>query len=344
MDLSLTGEQVQLVDAVADLLAKHADPNLVRAAEPLGFDPALWDRLLELGLVAMSLDESSGGWGATALDLALVAEQIGRYVAPAPVVEAQVAARLLQRLESPQATKALQDIIEGNRLITLALHPTVDGRAALVPVGAVADAAVVLDGDRLLLVPLEGRRTGIENLGSMPIADVTVAVGDSDIELLAAGEDALSAFDSAIDDFLVLGANALVGIGARALEIGVEYVKVRKAWEVPIGSFQSVAHQLADSATAIDGARLLAQEAACAATDQPERFAELAALAFAFAYEAARDTTARSLHFHGGYGFMLEYDVQLYYRRARAWANIYSEPRRVYQRAAQRRYSLEGAR
>ena len=61
-------------------------------------------------------------------------------------------------------------------------------------------------------------------------------------------------------------------------------------------------------------------------------------MAFAFAYESARDATHRSLHFHGGYGFMMEYDVQLYYRRARAWANVYAEPRLVYRRVADRRY------
>ena len=61
-------------------------------------------------------------------------------------------------------------------------------------------------------------------------------------------------------------------------------------------------------------------------------------MAFAFAYESARDATYRALHYHGGYGFMLEYDVQLYYRRARAWANVYADPRVVYRRLADRRY------
>src|SRR5262249_6064635 len=131
---------------------------------------------------------------------------------------------------------------------------------------------------------------------------------------------------------------ALVGIGARALEIGIDYARERKAWGVPIGSFQAVSHRLADSATALDGARLLAYEAAWAASEQPERHSERAAMAFAFASESARDATYRSLHFHGGYGFMMEFDVQLYYRRARAWSGIYLEPRRAYGRVADKRY------
>lgn len=339
MDLALSAERQQLVDTFAGLYAKQAPPERVRAAEPLGFDRPLWDRLLEMGVVAMAVDEAAGGWGAAPLDLALIAEQQGRFVAPAPVVEAQVAARLLARLDSAEASGALAAAVGGDRLVTLGLHPARDGRAGLVPAAAVADDAVVLAGDRLLLVPLAEARTPVENLGALPVADV--AVGEA-ATVLAAGPAAADAFDAALDDFLCLTAAALVGIGARALGIGIDYVKERKAWGVPIGTFQAVAHRLADSATALDGARLLAYEAAWAQSEQPERAGELAAMAFAFAYESARDASYRSLHFHGGYGFMMEYDVQLYYRRARAWANVFAEPRVVYRRVADKRYGRVG--
>jgi alkylation response protein AidB-like acyl-CoA dehydrogenase len=289
-----------------------------------------------MGVVPMALPEAAGGWGASALDLALVAEQQGRFVAPVPIVEAQVAARLLARLASAPATAAREPVLAGERLVTLALHPARDGRAPLVPAGAVADEAIVLDGDRLVLVPLADARAVVENLGSMPLADV--AVGGAPSAVLEVGARAVDAYEAAIDDFLFLTAACLVGIGARALELGVEYVKERKAWGVPVGSFQSVAHRLADAATAVDGARLLAYEAAWALDADPPRAPELAAMAFAFAYESARDATYRSLHYHGGYGFMMEYDAQLYWRRARAWANVYGEPRVVYRRAADRRY------
>jgi alkylation response protein AidB-like acyl-CoA dehydrogenase len=340
MDLRLSAEQDQLVGAFRSLYAKSATPEHVRKAEPLGFDRELWDRLLEVGVVAMGVPEERGGWGASPLDLVLVAEQHGRFVAPAPVVEAQVAARLLARLDGRAASAALASVLADGRLVILALHPARDGRAGLVPAAAVAEQAVVLDGDRLVLVDLDGHRTGVDNLGAAPLADVTIPAGAPE---LAVGASARAAVEAAIDDFLLLTAGALVGIGARALEIGVEYVKERKAWGVPVGSFQSVAHRLADSATAVDGARLLAYEAAWAVDAEPERAAELAGMAFAFGYETARDATYRSLHYHGGYGFMMEYDVQLYWRRARAWANVYAEPARVYERVADRRYGPVGA-
>lgn len=330
MDLRLTDEQDQLVAAFDALYAKHASPERVRETEPEGFDPALWEQMGELGTVPMAVGEAHGGWGASTLDLALVAEQHGRAMAPAPLIESQVAARLLARIGAGQ----IDSVLDGERLVTLALHPSTDGTARGVPAGTVADDAVVWTGDRLVLTPLDGARCGFENLGSMPLADVEVGAGD----VLATGEDGRLAFEAAIDDWLCLTAGAMVGLGVRALEIGVEYAKERHAFGVPIGSFQAISHRLADSATALDGARLLTHEAAWAADDDVDRAPELAALAFAFATESARDASYRSLHFHGGYGFMMEYDIQLLWRRARAWSAVWGEPAAAYRRATDARH------
>lgn len=335
MDLRLSPEQEQLVEAFAALYGKESTPARVRDSEPLGFDKALWERLHEQGVVAMAVAESAGGWGASTLDLALLAEQHGRHVAPAPMIEAQAAARLLARLATPAASAALEAALGGDRLITMALHPVSGGEARLVPAAAVADDVVLLAGGQLVLQSLDAARVRVENMASMPLADVTV--GGSGV-VLASGAEARAAYEAALDDWLALTASALAGIGGRALEIGVDYVKERRAWGVPIGSFQAISHRLADSAAAVDGARLLALEAAWAADDEPARAGELAAMAFAFAHESARDATYRSLHFHGGYGFMMEYDIQLYYRRARGWANVYAEPELVYRRVADARY------
>jgi alkylation response protein AidB-like acyl-CoA dehydrogenase len=334
MDLRLSPEQDQLVDAFVGLYSKHSSPEQVRAVEATGFDPDLWPRLIDLGIVAMAVGEQQGGWGASFLDLAVVAEQQGRFVAAAPAIETQVAARVLAALGDAGAGP-LADALTGDRMITFAPRAARHGVAGLVPAGSVADDAVVLAGDRLLLVPLDGACTVVENLASMPLADVAIA---ESAVVLAEGADARAAHDHAVDEWMGLTGAALVGIAARALEIGVEYVRERKAWGVPIGTFQAISHRLADSAAAIDGARLLAYEAGWAADDQPERAAELAAMAFAFAYETARDATYRSLHFHGGYGFMMEYDIQLYYRRARGWANVFADPEHGYRRVAEQRY------
>jgi alkylation response protein AidB-like acyl-CoA dehydrogenase len=321
VDLALSAEQRQLVDAFADLYAALCTPAEIHAAEPHGYDPALWQRLIATGVVSMAIPESAGGYGASLVDLCLVAEQHGRHVAPAPVIEAQVAARLLARI-TDGASPLLAEIADGTLLLTLALRPSVAGTADLVPAGAIADAALVVVDDDVVLVPLEGRVTAVDNLGCMPLADLNDVTGD----VIASGPEAIAAFATAIDEWRVLTAAALYGIAARSLEIAVGYVKERQAFGRPIGAFQGVAHRLADRATEVDGAELLAREAAWSQDADPSRFSALAAMALGFAAETARDTTYFALHFHGGYGFMLEYPIQLYFRRARTWGAILESP------------------
>jgi alkylation response protein AidB-like acyl-CoA dehydrogenase len=337
MDLNLSDEQQQLVDAFGGLYAKESATERVRAAEPLGHDAELWARLKENGALEMAVDERSGGWGASLLDLALVAEQHGRYLGSAPLIEAQVAARLLARLGSGPARAVLAPAMAGERVVTLALHPAAGDVLSLVPAGAVADDVIFLDGDKVLHLAVQGGRHAVANIGSLPLADIGVP---SDVTVLASGHQAVGAFHEALDDWMILMAGALVGIGARSIEIGVAYVKERHAFGVPIGSFQSVSHGLADAATAMEGSMLLAREAAWSDGVEPARRPELANLAFAFSAESAREASYRSLHYHGGYGFMLEYDIQLYFRRAKAWPAQFAEPDVAFGRAAAQRLAL----
>jgi alkylation response protein AidB-like acyl-CoA dehydrogenase len=336
MDLNPSEEQQQLIDTFASFYDKECPVERVRAAEPLGHDSDLWSHLCETGALLMAVGEGSGGWGASLLDLALVAEQHGRHIGPEPLIEAQVAARLLGRAGGPASAAALGRIVEDGRLVTLSLHPPSGGSLALVPSGAVADEVVYLDADRLMCMEVADNRLPVSNLGSMPLADI--AVGPGAVELLA-GEQARALFELARDEWLALTANALVGLGSRALEIGVEYVKERQAFGVPIGSFQAVSHGLADAATAMDGAALIAREAAWAADEDAHRASQLASFACGFCADAARDASYHSLHYHGGYGFMLEFDIQLYFRRAKAWPAVFGEPASMYGRGAADRLS-----
>lgn len=335
MDLNPTDDQQQLIDTVASLYANEATTERVRDAEPLGFHKELWTRLEQIGITTMAVGESAGGWGASLLDLALIAEPQGRFVAPAPVIEVQTAARLLSRLDSPAAGRTLSAVLSGERLVTVAVRAAEGDTAELVPAGAIADEVIVLQGERLLLVDSGSRRHVVANTGSLPLADFAITADSIE---LGTGEEAHTAYWHAVTEWMALTANALVGVAARALELGVEYAKERHAFGAPIGSFQGVAHRLADDATDVDGARLLAREAAWAESAAPRRFAQLAAMAFAFAAETACRTTYDSLHFHGGYGFMLEYDIQLYFRRARAWGAVLAEPRALYRRVADERH------
>lgn len=342
MDLGLSDEQEQLVTSFGQLLAKASSGERVRAAEPLGHDAELWRTLLDTGAVTMGVPEEQGGWGASLLDLTLVAEVVGRWATPAPVLEAQVAARLLAALAaagSDAATAALGPALGGDQLVTFVPRPLRGGRAPLAPAGAICDAVVVLDGDAVRLVPVtDAERRPVENLASAPLADLELGARLDEATVLTSGPAAVAAFERALDEWLTLIAAAVVGLGVTALEIGCTYATERIAFGSPIGTFQGIAHPLADDATNLDGARLLGHKAAWELDREGPRSRELAAMAFAFATKAAEKATYDALHTHGGYGFMLEYDVQLHWRRVRGWPRVWGDSEAGFARAGAARY------
>lgn len=340
VDLGLTDEQEQLVASFEALFAKAASPERVRAAEASGVDDDLWRELTEVGAVAMAVPEEAGGWGADLVDLTLVAELAGRAAAPAPLVEAQVAARALAVSESAAARDELAARLDDGAVATIAVRPLVAGTAPLTPAGAVGRSLLAFDGDRLLLAPVDDAwRAPVANLASAPLADLVV--GD-DAVVLRDGPAARHRFEAAVDEWLILTAALVVGSGAAALDLGCAYAAEREAFGRRIGSFQAMSHPLADAATELDGARLLVREAAWAVDAGDRRSRELAAMAFAFASEASARATEHALHVHGGYGFMLEYDVQLHFRRARGWPRVWGDAEAAYQRAADARYGPTG--
>ena len=338
MDLALTADQETIRGVFADFFTAEAGPDRARAAEPLGVDGPAWNRLLETGAPGMGLPESAGGGGASLTDLAVVAEELGAAIAPVPFIEHAVTARLLF------ATGACPDaVVGGTEIATLALRPAQGGISRLVPAGAVAQHVAGLDGDRLVLASGDAPGVALGNHGCLPLADRPLG----DATILLEGTEAHAAHARALDEWRTLTAGALVGIGRTALDLGVGYAKERQQFGKPIGSFQAVQHLLADLPGLIEGARLLAAKAAWAGDGGPgingindldnndiTDFATLAGMALVLAGEAAATATDRSLHVHGGYGFAEEYDIQLFYRRARAWALTLGDPARECRRIA----------
>jgi alkylation response protein AidB-like acyl-CoA dehydrogenase len=321
VNLGLTSDQEAVRELFASLFAKESSTERVRAAEPLGFDADLWAHLTQTGAFGIALPEEVGGGGAGLLELALVAEEVGRRLAPVPFAESTAAVRLLA---AAGAGDLLRQALDGSSVVSMATSAgPVDGQ--LLVDGAVADIVVGLDGEALVAV---GRPTDVvhqPNLGSMPLARWRAS---SVLEVLDRGERALRSFAVALDEVRVLRAAALVGLAAEAISIGATYARDRQAFGIPIGTYQAVAHPLADALVAADGAQLLVWKACWAHDTGTKSAPKLSAMAFAFAAEAAFAAAQHSLHIHGGYGFTEEYDIQLYYRRAKAWATAFTDPRR----------------
>lgn len=329
VDLELTDEQQSIVEVFGALADRWAPPAGLREHEALGFDAKVWEQLVGMGAPGMALAEADGGGGATLLDLALAVEALGARLTPAPLVEHAVAARLLSR-----AAALTPEVVEGTTIATTALHHAVDGTARLVPAGAIAGVVVALDDDRLVCRTGDPPGVATPNLADLPLADRDLAGAT----VLATGADAHALLETARHEWRALTAAALVGLAAGALEVARTYVLEREQFDVPIGSYQSIQHTLADAKVGIDGAQLLAYKANWACTEQPERAAELATMALLFAAEQARVASERGLHFHGGYGVMVEYDIQLFYRRAKGWALVLGNPRDELHHLADLRY------
>ncbi|HEY6531142.1 MAG TPA: acyl-CoA dehydrogenase family protein [Acidimicrobiales bacterium] len=340
MNFDFDDDQSSFRDMLQEFFEKSSPPTVVRDAEPAGFDRELWERTAELGITSVAVPEDRGGSGFGAVELAIAAEHAGRWLAPVPVIESTTATSLLAALPaSPDVDALLERAISTPTIVTVALHPVVDGIARIVPAGSIADVVLALRGDDLVAFDVGGALPQLPNLGSMPIADCPADGGT----ILVSGPEAVAAHGRAVDQWKALTAVALMGLAERALEIGVEYVLERHAFGVLIGKFQSIQHHLADDAATVLGGRLLAYESAWALANGEENASELAAMAFLFASKTAQKTAGDSLHFHGGYGFTMEYDIQLYLRRAKAWALLAGDPDAQYAALARARVAASEA-
>ena len=371
MRLQFTEDEQAIHEAFAAFFAKECPTEAVRKAAPLGFCRDLWQKLCETGAPGMALPESCGGGGADLRELGIVAGLAGSSIAPVPLVEHAVASRLLARLAEAGADLAsfagetadalLSSLADGSAIATLALRP-IDASEAinlasskeasdlpdrsqaptaasvptanLLPAGAVANVFLALNGDDLIAVSSPPPLVSLPNTADLPIANREIPIVSSEVATLASGTDAVSHFRRAVSEWQALTATAICGLGQRALQIGVDYALERHQFDRPIGSFQAVQHGLADAATELEAAYYLCQRSLWM-LDAEERDAQtFAAMAFLFTSEAAQRAAASSLHYHGGYGYAEEYDIGLYYRRAKGWSLIYSNPAQEYQRLA----------
>ena len=340
MDLRLTDEQRAVRETFAALFRKESTPQRVRIAESTGMDRALWQSYAQVEALGIGIPSDHGGADGGLLELALIAQEAGRRLAPIPIAETAAAARLLGRLGEKEL---LAPVLTGSNIVSLATGSRPVGDQLLVD-GAIADAVLAFDGESVRYVTRPDGQPTIprRNLGGLPLARWDVATGRS----LAEGEPARGEFARALDEVRVLRAAALIGLAEEAVQIGSEYAKVRMAFGQPIGMYQAVAHPFADILGALDGAQLLVQKACWALDSEQDDGPALATMAFVFAAETAYQASQHSLHVHGGYGFTEEYDIQLYYRRAKAWTVAFADPRRELLVLADRRFgpALPGGR
>ncbi|MFI7670401.1 acyl-CoA dehydrogenase family protein [Nocardia sp. NPDC049526] len=325
-DYSLSEDQTELRAVYAKFFKSRCPLEVVRAAEPTGFDKNLWEQLCGTGATTMALPESVGGDGATLVDLALVAEELGRVIAPAPWIDHVCAARLLARLDAlrPDAD-GVADVVEGRHMV--ALDPRIDAVAGirLIPAGAVADRIIVRDGDDVVALTFATRPGKVDNIGRLPMAWVDPAAADRRT-VLASGAEALAHYERALDEWRVLTSAALVGLVEETMRIAADFAKTRYTMGVPISTLQGISHPLANIAIVVQSGRNLARRAAWFLEYEPDVQPGLAAAAFVYMAEEAAKAATMAVHVQGGLGVTTESAASAYLVRARGWPLAAGDP------------------
>lgn len=323
LDYSLSEDHVALQDAYKQFFKTHCSIETVRAAERSGFDAGLWERLCAMGATTMALPESCGGDGATLVDLTLVAEEIGRSLAPVPWIDHVCAARLLGRLGALGADTA--GVASGEQLAALDARIDASPGVRLIPTGAIADHIIVRDGDRVVRLTFGTRPAKVDNIGRLPMAWVDPAAADTRT-VVAEGPDAVANYQRALDEWRLLTAAALVGLVEETMTIAAEFAKTRYTLGVPISTLQAISHPLANMAITVQGGRNLARRAAWFLDNEPDERPDLAPSAFVFMAEEAAKAATMAVHIQGGLGVSSEAAATAYLVRARGWPLAGGDP------------------
>jgi alkylation response protein AidB-like acyl-CoA dehydrogenase len=320
LDYSLTEDHEAIQDAYKQFFKSQCPIDAVRAAEASGFDKSLWERLCAMDATTMALPESVGGDGATLVDLTLVAEEIGRSLAPVPWIDHVCAARLLARLQTVDS-----DVVSGKQLVALDPQQDAASGGRLIPTGSVADHIVVRDGDDVVRLTFDTRPARVDNIGKMPMAWIDPGSADRRT-VVASGPQALAEYQRALDEWRLLMGSALVGLVEETMTIAAEFAKSRYTLGVPISTLQAISHPLANIAITVQGGRSLARRAAWFLDNEPDERAELAPSVFVFMAEEASKAATMAVHIQGGLGVSVEAAATAYLIRARGWALAGGDP------------------
>jgi len=363
LNLDFTEEQDMLREMVRGLLAQHASNEAVRALEddPVGYSPELWSQLGQLDLLGLLLPAEYGGSEMSMLEGVIVYEELGRSLAPVPHLVSCVlgAGALVRSGSDEQRSEWLPRVASGEAILTPAwLEPengfgplgvqvratgdggsfTLSGTKRHVQFASSAQRLVVLarTGDApeevdLFLVDPQAQGVTLTQQHSIS-SDTQYQVDFDGVQVteadrIGAAGSGWATWERVMEEGMILAAALANGGAEHTLEITVQYSKDREQFDKPLGAFQALSHYMADAKTAIDGSKVLTYEAAWAHS-KGRSLARLAPMAKMFACNAYRDTTAMAQQIFGGVGFTLEYEVQLYFRRAKQLQLSWNDTRR----------------
>jgi alkylation response protein AidB-like acyl-CoA dehydrogenase len=329
-DLLYSDVEEELRGAVRALLADRATPAAVLARTESGelTDGKLWRALaVDVGCAGLAVPEHLGGAGASWRETAVVLEELGRTVAPVPYFTSAVLATaallaagddtLLPELASGAKTAALAIPLSGTVPPSFSVDGAeVSGEATSVAGALAADVLLVPAGDDLFAVDAShAQRTPLISLDlTRPLYTVTLSGAP------ARRVGPAAAVEAALTAGAALLAAEQLGVAEWCLQTTVEYVKTRRQFARPIGSYQAIKHRLADLWVSVTQARAVSRYAAACLADNDADTPVAAALAQAFCAQVAVKAAEECVQLHGGIGFTWEHPAHLYLKRAKSSA------------------------
>jgi alkylation response protein AidB-like acyl-CoA dehydrogenase len=373
MDLDLTKEQKILKRSAQDFLKKECPPSLIREMkdDERGYPRELWDQMVELGWTGVMIPEKYGGIGGSYLDLCILLEAMGAVCCPGPFFATVVLGglTLLAAGSDEQKRLYLPKIADGDIIFALATTEpgiwydlsritmsatldqdeyVLDGTKLFVENGHIADyfiCAARTDSEAgsaagLTLFLIDAKSPGIQctstqTLGYERHCEVVLdKVRVPEANVLGEVDQAFEILENLQEKAAVTKCAELVGCIQTAFDMTVKYAKDRKQFGRPIGSFQAMQHHCANMVVDVDGSRFMTYQAAWKITEGLPAGRE-AAMAKAWTSDASRRVTSLAHQIHGAISFTEEYDVHLFYRRAKAGEVAFGDTEYHLERVAQ---------
>jgi alkylation response protein AidB-like acyl-CoA dehydrogenase len=317
MNFDYTDDQQAIKSTAHDFLtARFKAEKLRQLAEAGEYDDAIWAEMCELGWPGIFIGEEHGGQELGVLELAILSEELGYALAPAPFLSNAAAGLVIQHAGSDEQKSArLSGIASGEQRGTVAYVK--DGVAELVPDADSAAFIVAVEGSSASIV--DSSDAEIE-----PVDTIDSTRRFSRVRLQDGGGDELPGdAGPTIGPIAVAVAAELVGVSQRAMEMAVEYAKDRQQFGRPIGAYQAVSHRCAQMLLEVESARSAVLYAGWAADHEPETLPLASAMAKAYASDTGWRVTASSLQVHGGIGFTWEHDLHFFLKRAKADGHLF---------------------
>ncbi|MDT7634853.1 MAG: hypothetical protein QOI50_6783 [Pseudonocardiales bacterium] len=354
MELELTTDQDELRDSIRAVLAKESPVGLARRVVDDDERPeALWTTLTGLGWPALTVPEADGGIGLGMIEAAILAEEVGRVIAPGPLLAtvtqfvpavreagtAEQRARFLGAVAAGECSGALavaetrgsfDPAAVAATIVIDGTHAVLSGEKRFVVEGDAVDELVVVarepettgdDGVRAVVVPATAARTrrvhsldGSRRFVHLDLEGVRV---ERDRVLGDGQTSSAPALRRAIEEATVATALEIVGIAQTIFDVTLDYAKQREQFGVPIGSFQAIKHKFADMIVLLERARATGYFAALTIAEDDPRRTSATSVAKVAAGDCQRLLGKEGIQIHGGIGYTWEHDMHLYVKRAK---------------------------